>query len=387
MTAAAAAPSDICRQIQPSKSIASTPAAAPAERTSRLSQLRPADPRPTAARITAGRPAPPARLTRRHRPQPGAARARGAPRGAPSRRFGPGPAQPCPRPNLPPPPDAPSPPRSVPAPRLALTLTPSAAAPLPGAAERSTAPCGASRGGAALPCPARFPYPRLMALPGAAPAFRGPRLQRRAGRQRRDERRRSCPAPPIRAPRWAGPAGAAAAPAGGAGRGAGPPRAGGGGAGRGLAGRRRGRAGGRGESARARVGDALPKFRSEGSDDTRNGSAKRERRMTDGGLIGIHCSAAHSETSAKNERPARRSASRGRAAPPVPPPRWEPHRVPPLLRKTEFSWGVSLGCQCGFCVYIFSSVITDCIIAWQQLLTAGILKGEVTELSAPSKVW
>lgn len=66
------------------KGIASTPAAAPAERTSRLIQLRPADPRPTAARITAGRPAPPARLTRRHRPQPGAARARGAPRGAPS---------------------------------------------------------------------------------------------------------------------------------------------------------------------------------------------------------------------------------------------------------------------------------------------------------------
>lgn len=89
--------------------------------------------------------------------------------------------------------------------------------------------------------------------------------------------------------------------------------------------------------------------------------------MTDGGLIGIHSSAAHLETSAKNERPAWRSASRGRAAPP----RWEPHRVPPLLRKTEFSWGVSLGCRCGFCGYIFSAVITGCIIAWQQLLTAG----------------
>lgn len=214
-----------------------------------------------------------------------------------------------------------------------------------------------------------------MALPGAAPAFRGPRLQRRAGRQRRDERRRSCPAPPIRAPRWAGPAGAAAAPAGGAGRGAGPPRAGGGGAGRGLAGRRRGRAGaegGIGPSAGGRraaeVSVRRERWHEERLCQTRAADDRR----------GINWDSflCRSLGNIREERapcPEKREPRPRRPSFPPPPPRWEPHRVPPLLRKTEFSWGVSvsLGCRCGFCGYIFSAVITGCIIAWQQLLTAG----------------
>ncbi|XP_065549835.1 uncharacterized protein LOC136021480 [Lathamus discolor] len=79
------------------------------------------------------------------------------------------------------------------------------------------APAGVGRGGAAGPALPHLPYPQLMALPGAAPASPGPRHQRRAGRRQGEEKRRGCPAPPIRAPRWAGPAGAAAAPDGGEG--------------------------------------------------------------------------------------------------------------------------------------------------------------------------